>query len=44
MTFGERPVKLVVPKEEKKFSKEYDQLEKIMNNQVGMGEAGDFIK
>ena len=44
MTFGERPVKLVVPKDEKRFAKEYEQLETIMNNQVGMGEAGDFIK
>lgn len=44
MTYGEKPVKLSIPKEDKKYSKEYDQLEKIMNNQVGMGEAGEFIK
>lgn len=44
MTFGERPVKLSIPKTEKKFSNEYQQLEKIMNNQTGMAEAGEFVK
>ena len=43
VTFGERPVSLYIPKEEKDFQEQYKQLEKIMNNQVGMTEAKEFI-
>ena len=43
VTFGERPISLVVPKEERPYKEQYKQLEKIMNNQVGMTEAKEFI-
>lgn len=43
MVFGEYEVKLNIPADEKKRELQYKSLENIMNNQVGMSEAKDFI-
>lgn len=43
-TLGEFDVILQVPKDEAEYKKEYGVLEVIMNNQIGMSEAKEFIK